>query len=202
MVGPDSEFVLSDDELEPEEQLTFDIHPVTQAVYPVEVVMRPSPRRTRTFQEFRLSQCLFFPGSCIPETRQKRARACSHHACLLVSLVVLSPLTPGRGKENPIEQRECCGIRGATDCANPQTTDAAESLMITENFWESVEMKQAIESSRIHRFSPGYSEVGVYRAIREQVPSAHASSPEATSLAFYLGPQTRLGMTASSPQNP
>ena len=80
------------------------------------------------------------------------------------------------------------------ECTNPQTTDAAESLMITENFWESVELKQAIESSRIVRFSPGFSEVGTYPAIQKQTVTP---KKEETSLAFYLGPNTRLGMDAS-----
>ena len=91
-------------------------------------------------------------------------------------------------KENPI------------DWSCPSTTDEAESLIITENFWESVELKQAIEASRIVSFQPGYSGVGKFRAcakdsIRDCTEEEHDGS---SSLAFYLGPDTRLCLGSST----
>jgi hypothetical protein len=65
--------------------------------------------------------------------------------------------------------------------------------MIAENFWDSVELKQTIERNRIRRFQSGFAGVGKHPALSNTCAS---SEPEesADSLAFYLGPHTRLGL--------
>lgn len=76
----------------------------------------------------------------------------------------------------------------------PTTTDEAESMMITENFWDSVEMKQTTEQNRITGFEPGYSGTGKQRATRGAGAEDAAAAPEERSLAFYLGQGTRMAL--------
>jgi hypothetical protein len=72
--------------------------------------------------------------------------------------------------------------------------------MIAENFWESVELKQATDENRIPRFEPGYSEVSKYRAVApETVSTAPASSD--LPLSFYLGPHTRVTLRGVAGQH-
>lgn len=41
----------------------------------------------------------------------------------------------------------------------PAVTNEVQSMMITESFYESVMMKQAIDESRMAKFIPGFGEV-------------------------------------------
>ena len=84
------------------------------------------------------------------------------------------------------------GKEGPIDWATPKTTDDAESLMIAENFWESVEMKQAVEENRATRFEPRFAGIGRFRAIKPDDHDEPEESESAQSLTFYLGPKTRL----------
>ena len=76
-------------------------------------------------------------------------------------------------------------------------------MMITESFYESVALKQAVEHSRMTRFTPGYSDVGRFPAAApapvvaaDDDSTAAAVSVEAAEedvpLRFYLGPNTRI----------
>jgi hypothetical protein len=67
---------------------------------------------------------------------------------------------------------------------------------ITENFWESVEMKQADDQNRTETFEPGYSEVGKYHAMN-QPHTECATGTEEDSLSFYLGLQSRMTLSDS-----
>ena len=171
MVNGNDGAVLSDEDSDEGEDVMYDLLPDMQTVLPVQTKGYCNPRRTRNMSEFRLSRCILFPCEDIPES-------------------IVSLPRPGTGamKENPI------------DWSCPITTDEAESLIITENFWESVELKQAIEASRIVSFQPGYSGVGKFRAcakdsIRDCTEEEHDGS---SSLAFYLGPDTRLCLGSST----
>ena len=123
MVNGNDGMVLSDDESDQDEDIMYDLVMETQTVIPVERPRHVNPRRTRSLSEFRLSHCLLFPTPDVPES-------------------IVSLPRPGTGelKENPI------------DWACPCTTDEAESLMITENFWESVELKNAVDSRLFLKF--------------------------------------------------
>ena len=170
MVSSDTMQVLTDDDEDGDEALYDGPN--------VRVELRPlSGRRTRNMHEFRVGPCVFFPSPHIP------IQAAMHHThCGLATDPIVSiTARTSSSKENPI------------DWARPSTTDEAESLMITENFWESVEMKQTIERNRIPRFEPGYSRVGRFQAVVTETAAAPESEAGPSPLAFYLGPQTRLG---------
>ena len=168
MVNGNDNMVLSDDDSDSGDDIMYDLIPETGMVLTVERKRTPEiPKRQRTFNDFRVSHCVLFPDAHIPE-----------------SVVNLPRPGTSEVKENPI------------DWACPRTTDASESLMITENFWQSVELKQAIDSSRIVSFQPGFSGVGQFQACnKEEVQSKAEDGTGTSALAFYLGPQTRLGLS-------
>jgi hypothetical protein len=122
-------------------------------------------------------------NKCRNKTEYRVAVSVLFHSAHIPSPVVVLPAKTER--DNPIEW------------ANPQKTDEAEALMITENFWQSVELKHVVERNRIRSFQPGFSGVGRFRARKDEESEAQAcgeidSKTDVPSLDFYLGTGTRL----------
>ena len=108
-----------------------------------------------------------------------RASLCVFFPSHRVPEPIVRMTPPITNKENPI------------DWACPKNANEAESLMVTENFWESVELRQVIDVNRIPRFQPGCTGVGSF------VATGNGDAPDAeetttTTLSFYLGPNKRL----------
>lgn len=170
IICPQNMRVLSDDDEEPEatdgappESVMYDLSPQTKAVSAVQLLR--SERRQRSFNDIRAHLCVFFPTPNIPEP-----------------IVQLTQTNEGvDSHRNPVHW------------ACPKTTNEAESLMIAENFWDSVELKQAIERNRIVRFQPGFAGVHQFPA-RSGEGDPEEEQETAASLAFYLGPNTRIGL--------
>ena len=171
MVCPNDMRVLSDDDEEPTANTQQDT--TNEAVLydrapdtgkVTAVQLLRSERRQRSFNDVRAPLCVFFPTPNIPD-----------------SIVHLSRNDDTAGHQNPIHW------------ACPKTTNEAESLMIAENFWDSVELKQAVERNRISRFQAGFSGVGKNRAL-SGAPGSNEEQDACTSLVFYLGPSTRIGL--------
>jgi hypothetical protein len=79
---------------------------------------------------------------------------------------------------------------------SPRNASEAEALMTVENFWESVELRNEIERNRITRFEAGFAEVGRYPAMDNKTTATAPSPVDESSLSFYLGPDTRLVVSA------
>jgi hypothetical protein len=120
--------VLTDDEVGdhfPEEAVLYRYAGRGQPSVAVKRYRRTEQRvRQRTYNQFRSGPCFLFPTADVPEP--------------LVHL----PTPDQQTTMNPIEW----------SC--PRTTDEAESLMVTESFWGSVEHKQMTEHNRITTFRP------------------------------------------------
>ena len=74
----------------------------------------------------------------------------------------------------------------------PSNAHSAESLLMTEAFWNASELQKEADESRLHGFDAGFSGIGEYKALRDYGQrTRQAIAEQEQSLAFYLGSETR-----------
>ena len=126
--------------------------------------------RRRHFNAYRIRPCYLFPTPDPPAS------------------IIVAPTKGSSETYDPI------------DWSCPRTSDEAESLMMVENFWESVDHRNEVEKNRITRFESGFSDVGRYPAMDNKTTVTEPAAPTNTdaALSFYLGPDTHLVVSGAA----
>jgi hypothetical protein len=82
--------------------------------------------------------------------------------------------------------------RSPMHSTNPTSAHGAESLLLTEAFWNASELQKEADTSRILAFDRGFSGIGEYKALRDYgQQSRHTEASKDRALTFYLGAETR-----------
>ena len=82
--------------------------------------------------------------------------------------------------------------RSPMHSTNPTSAHGAESLLLTEAFWNATELQKEADKSRILAFDRGFSGIGEYKALRDYgQQSRQSEAVKERALTFYLGAETR-----------